>query len=275
MRELKLTYLNKVQDETNTFLQSRIKHHYMQPDRELSLDLTVQEAEILIAANQEVQDLAEKGGLKDLHIRFNELHGKVETDYFALRDYLAQTIQVIEGKENQLYDTLIHEYGLPLNKHGDGAPMLDVLGLCQADVAFDNMAMIEGHLEKGHEQAHKISEIRGWLHSYMGIKARIYSIETDLKEAYTNHVAKSNDETSLTSYEFRQLAAARDNYQTSFARWAVDEWAKNEYDTFIGTLNEVFETKGKKLISDFQKFEEVYNERQRLYNGFKKSDDPD
>ena len=54
MRELKLTYLNKVQEETNAFLQSRIKHHYMQPDRELSLDLTVREAEILIGANQEV-----------------------------------------------------------------------------------------------------------------------------------------------------------------------------------------------------------------------------
>lgn len=67
MRELKLTYLDKVQDETNNFIQSRIKFDYLQPDRDLSLDLTVREAEILIAANQEVQSLAESGNLKELH----------------------------------------------------------------------------------------------------------------------------------------------------------------------------------------------------------------
>ena len=92
MRELKLTYLDKVQEETNRFLASRIKHDYLQPDRDLSLDLTVREAEILIAANEEVRNFAETGGLKDLHRRFNEIHGKVETDYFSIRDYLAKTI---------------------------------------------------------------------------------------------------------------------------------------------------------------------------------------
>ena len=99
LRELKLTYLDKVQDETNKFLASRIKHDYLQPDRDLSLDLTVREAEILIAANEEVRNLAENGGLKDLHQRYNDIHGKIETDYFSLRDYFAKTLQVIEGKE--------------------------------------------------------------------------------------------------------------------------------------------------------------------------------
>lgn len=52
MRELKLTYLNKVQDETINFLNDRIKHDFLKPERELTLDLTVQEAEILATANQ-------------------------------------------------------------------------------------------------------------------------------------------------------------------------------------------------------------------------------
>jgi hypothetical protein len=54
MRDLKLTYLDKVQEETNRFLATRVKHDYLNPERDLSLDLTVREAEILIAANQEV-----------------------------------------------------------------------------------------------------------------------------------------------------------------------------------------------------------------------------
>ena len=143
IRELKLIYLDKVQEETSKFLASRIKHDFLQPDRDLSLDLTVREAEILIAANEEVRNLADNGGLKDLHQRYNDIHGKVETDYFGLRDYLAKTIQVIEGKENQLYDNLIHDYGLPLKRHGDVGGLLDVLGLASGDVAFDNLSIIE------------------------------------------------------------------------------------------------------------------------------------
>lgn len=267
MRELKLTYLDKVQEETNRFLASRIKHDYLQPDRDLSLDLTVREAEILIAANEEVRNLAEAGGLKDLHRRYNEIHGKIETDYFSLRDYLAKTIQVIEAKENQFYDTLNHDFGLTLKHHGEQGGIFDVLGLASGDVAFENLSIIEGLIERGHEKSHQLGEIRGWLHSYMGVKAHIFKIEADLKEQYANLVAK-NEEAAFANDEFRLLVAARDNYQATFSRWGVDEWAKNEYDSFIGTLNEINDTKGKKLINDFKEYQNVNNERERLYHHF-------
>lgn len=61
MRDLKLSYLDKVQENTLEFLNQRVKHNFIQPDSELSLDLTVKEAEILIIANQEVRELAENG----------------------------------------------------------------------------------------------------------------------------------------------------------------------------------------------------------------------
>ena len=106
----------------------------------------------------------------------------------------------------------------------------------------------------------------------MGVKAHVYKIEADLKEQYANLVAK-NDEAAFANDEFRQLVTARDNYQATFSRWGVDEWAKNEYDSFVGTLNEIFETKGKKLISDFKDFNNIYNERQRLYHHFTREHD--
>ena len=58
MRELKLSYLEKVQTETAAFLGERVKHDFLRPDRELTLDLTVREAEILISANEEVRALS-------------------------------------------------------------------------------------------------------------------------------------------------------------------------------------------------------------------------
>lgn len=185
-----------------------------------------------------------------------------------MRDYLAKTLQVIEGKENQLYDTLNHDFDFNLKLHGENSTVFDVLGLATGDISFDNLSTIEAQIERGHEKAHQLGEIRGWLHSYLGVKAKIYAIETDLKEQYSNRVAKNEDDAALVQEELRQLAQARDNYQASFSRWGVDDWAKNEYDTFINTLNEVQETKGKKLVADFEEYEKVYNERQRLYTNY-------
>jgi hypothetical protein len=107
-----LTYLDKVQSETNNFLNERIKHDFLRPDRELSLDLTIGEAELLISANADVRSLADSGELKNLHARYNELNSKIQADYLAVREQLAKTLQVIEGKENDLYSKLINEFGL-------------------------------------------------------------------------------------------------------------------------------------------------------------------
>ena len=92
MRELKLTYLDKVQAETANFLAERIKHDFLRPDRELTLDLTVREAEILISANEEVRTMADNGGLKELHNKYNALTGRVESEYFNVREQLAKTL---------------------------------------------------------------------------------------------------------------------------------------------------------------------------------------
>jgi hypothetical protein len=41
MRDLKRTYLQKVQEETQNFLNERIKHNLLDPERGLNLDLKV------------------------------------------------------------------------------------------------------------------------------------------------------------------------------------------------------------------------------------------
>jgi hypothetical protein len=63
MREMKMSYLDKINEETTNFLNERIKYDYLRPGKELTLDLTVREAEILMAANEEVKELAAKGEL--------------------------------------------------------------------------------------------------------------------------------------------------------------------------------------------------------------------
>jgi hypothetical protein len=43
----------------------------MRPDRELSLDLTIAEAELLATANEAIRAQAESGALKQVHERFS------------------------------------------------------------------------------------------------------------------------------------------------------------------------------------------------------------
>ena len=93
MSELTLNYLDKVQQEVNNFLRDNIKHDFLKPDRELTLNLTVREAEILMTANPDVRALAEKGDLKSLHERFKSLQDKVDADFLKVRDPLDRITQ--------------------------------------------------------------------------------------------------------------------------------------------------------------------------------------
>lgn len=64
MSSPKMTYLERVKTEVRHFMNESIKYDYLRPDRDLSLDLTVREAEILISASPVVRKLGESGELK-------------------------------------------------------------------------------------------------------------------------------------------------------------------------------------------------------------------
>jgi hypothetical protein len=106
MRELKLTYLEKVQIETQKYLAANIKHDFLRPDRELTLDLSVKEAEVLLSAGESVRRLADSGELKQLHSRYNAVRAKAEGDYLSVREHLAKSLQLIEAKEDDIYNQL-------------------------------------------------------------------------------------------------------------------------------------------------------------------------
>lgn len=90
---------------------------------------------------------------------------------------------------------MANEFNLSnLRVNGLSAPILDTLGLNGGDPVFTNLSIVEGAIEKGHEQSEQLRHIAEKLHSFIGVRARVYEIESDLKEAYTNHVAKEQDD---------------------------------------------------------------------------------
>jgi len=63
MREQSLIYKDRVQDEILAFVGKSIKHDYIKGNREISLDLTVSEAQQLYNADAKLRTMAESGSL--------------------------------------------------------------------------------------------------------------------------------------------------------------------------------------------------------------------
>jgi hypothetical protein len=70
----------------------RIKHNFLRPDKALSLDLTVGDAELLISANQDVRKLAETGELSKIHTKFEDLQKRIDGDYLATRNNISKIL---------------------------------------------------------------------------------------------------------------------------------------------------------------------------------------
>ncbi len=203
MRDLKLTYLEKVQQETTNFLNQRIKHDFLRPDRELTLDMTVREAELLMTANEEVRNLADSGELRKVHSRYQEAREKAELSTLNVRESLAKTLQIVESKENEIYQRLINDFGFTnIKLHNEEAPILDVFGFSSGDHAFSNLSTVEGAIENGHAQSAQLEQIAAQLHSYLGVKARIFTTEAEIKESWIDYAERCTDESAISREEY-------------------------------------------------------------------------
>lgn len=266
MRELKLSYLDRVQEETTNFLNERIKHDFLRPDKELTLDLTVNEAEILMTANEEVRALAEKGELKKLHANYNALKDKVEADYLQVREHIQKILHAIEEKENDLY-TKLAELGIEgLKRHGQDSAF-DLFGLATGNPSFSNLTLVEAAIQNGHEAAEQLKGIAQKLQAYIGIKARYFEIKIRMREEYINKVALGDD--SLRN-ELREMQTLKDRFEGAFERNKV---TNEEYETYINSLNQIANSQVKAVINDFGEYEKAYNERKRFYFHFTREHD--
>ena len=192
MSDLTLNYLDKVQLEVNTFLRDRIKHDFLKPDRELTLDLTVREAEILMTANPDVRALAEKGDLKAIHDRLRASEEKVEADFLKVRDLIDRIIQQVEEKENEIYEQLEDAGIQKLRRHGSSGGILDTLGLSSGNASIGNLNTIEAAMQNNEQAREQLRHIQQKLHSYIGVKYSALDAKADVYNDFIGKVAKGD-----------------------------------------------------------------------------------
>lgn len=177
-------------------MQERIKHNYLSPEKGLSLDLTVKDAELLISASSRVRGLAETGELERIHKQCKELEDRIEGDYLAVRNHIGKILVQIEEKENELI-TKLEELGVTkLRKHSsrgfEDASLFDLMGLTTGDPSLDNLILTEAAVQKGGDNVEQLRAIQKKLHAYMGVKAKYFEIKVDMRFDYCRKVAKGD-----------------------------------------------------------------------------------
>jgi len=72
-------------------------------NKDLNLDLTLAEAELMFAANDKIKNMAQSGELQQLHARCAELEGAVETGFLKVTDHLERVLAQLTQTEEEIY----------------------------------------------------------------------------------------------------------------------------------------------------------------------------
>jgi len=94
--EENLRYLEKVRDETTKFMTQEIKENYLTGDSSVGLSATLQEAEVLFGAGDNIRALSDSGELQKLHERFNSLSKQAQQEYRSIKERLFSVIASCE-----------------------------------------------------------------------------------------------------------------------------------------------------------------------------------
>lgn len=91
-------------------MNEKIPHNYFTGEAHVPLTATLEEAEVLYGANQQVKDMAASGELKALHEQVTSLHNQSQQTYTNIRERLESIISVIEAKEDEIVEELQQDF---------------------------------------------------------------------------------------------------------------------------------------------------------------------
>ncbi len=95
----RMTYLDKIQKETQKFMDAHIKHNYLAPENDVSLNIKIPDAEIMFNADPKTQAFAESGELRNLAKKCTDLEDQAEGCLETVQDSIARILSQIEEQE--------------------------------------------------------------------------------------------------------------------------------------------------------------------------------
>ena len=144
MREYTLNYEDKVQSEILAFLGKNIATDYLDGSKEVDLDLTVKEAEMLFNANDRIKEMAANGELQAFHKKCSDTQAAVESGYVNVMDQLDRILQQISEMEDEVYDDMRDTENLERLRSHQPTSAIDFVALSGGNVALENYLIVKG-----------------------------------------------------------------------------------------------------------------------------------
>ena len=134
----KATYRNNVEEEVQRYLTEQIGTHYFGSKEGLSLNITVNEAELLMGSRKAFKKTSESGKLKEIHEKIEEYEAKLDKELGVNLEHLNTMMEQINAHENATYDGLVAHGIIGFKKHGETG-LFDLLGFSGGDHSANNL----------------------------------------------------------------------------------------------------------------------------------------
>lgn len=245
-----MRYLDQVREQTELFLKNKISHNYFTGDQTVPLTATLEEAEVLFAANDSIKSMASSGALKQLHDKYSSLQEESEALYINTRDKIENIIQAVQSKENEIYAGL-------------NIPQQSLLSTFQGEQTINNLLHIEGLIKKGDAS---LSGAHSSLIALLGVKVRAYEQLVQLQTSYVHQVendALSQDDLRLYTETYKTYNSHYEKNEAS--RSADSDLLGSQLGDVSGSITSAHNT--------FAKFHQVSAERLDVFKNY--LSDPD
>ncbi len=206
MRQLALNYEDEVQKQIVAFYKQNVQYDYLDGNRDISLEMTLNESEFLYSANDKIKGMAQSGDLQRLHAKCNELESVVETGYLKVVDHLDRAVAQIAQTEEDIYQGL--DSVDRLRSHNSNS-ITDALSLSAGSVSLENYLIVEGAAQKNPELAGQANTLK----QLIGARAWILMARVHLLEEFVDKVGKTD---SAAKAELRQTRTERDAYANAY-----------------------------------------------------------
>lgn len=184
-------------------MNTQIKHDYMNGNRDLNLDLTMQEADQLYFANDKVKEMAESGELQKLHQRCADLNNAVETGFLKAIDQLDRANAQITQTEQEAYEGLTLDR---LQSH-NGDSIANVFS--SNNVSIENNIIVQSAAEGNNDIGPQANQIR----QLIGARAAVMQAKVELLEHMISHMFK-DDHAAIE--DLRESKILRDEYTNAY-----------------------------------------------------------
>ena len=222
-RRENLRYLAQVRQHVQQYLNDNISQNYFTGDKNLNLDLSVQEAEVMFGASDAVKQMAQSGQLNDLHNRVQNLQSASENQYEDIRNRLENIIRAVQTKEDEIYAEAENDYEvLKLSRHNASEENFLSIFSDDAFISTSNLRAID-KLKNTQENKAVLRGHHEKLHALLEVQIQALDSLIALQNGWINHV----EDDEATQNEVSHFIQKRNSFQ---------KFVHSHHDSADGTI---------------------------------------